>query len=187
MKAGIGVRTDPNTPLPAFLLFTIHSMHLRGTKPMYPRVSTFPTAAKVVLASFALAIVVFLPGCPSDQIAQNFVKGKVTVDGKAASTGSVIFTSADKKEATALISPDGSYMVTNPPVGKVVITLKGSGLAAQKFEVPTKDKMPTGPSKDLLSKASTIIEPPAKYALPDNGINYEVKPGRQEFDLKLSS
>jgi hypothetical protein len=119
-----------------------------------------------------------------------YVKGRVTLQGKAVA-GEVIFTGPDGRKASAKASLDGSFLIQNPPLGMCKITIvQIPGLAPPPPEV-AQDK--AGTIKDKVGggiRGAKPLEwtiPPAKYANPDNGLkSYEVKPGRHEYDIRLT-
>ena len=51
------------------------------------------------------------------------VEGMVTVDGKPANDGTVIFSSAGNRSAAGTIRPDGSYTAEKVPVGDVRVVI----------------------------------------------------------------
>jgi len=116
------------------------------------------------------------------------VSGTVTVKDKPV-VGEITFVGPDGKEVKAPIL-DGKYSVPNPIAGvnKIKITGMGADLAPG---VGAKPMVPKDAAKDMMTKdmskatVGTGVPPPAKYALPDNGLTYEVKSGTQTKDFPL--
>ena len=96
------------------------------------------------------------------------VSGAVRLNGKPLSSGRVTFTNPDKPGAAqyAWIGEDGSYKVTDCPPGPVQITVQTVGYRGAR-------------------SAATPI--PARYANPAaSGLDYVVRPGRQQHDIDLT-
>jgi hypothetical protein len=135
-------------------------------------------------------VMIAVPGCPEankQQLSQNYVKGKVTMQNKPV-MGVLTFTATDGKKGTVTVYGDGNYTIENPPQGKCTITMTAIPGAAP-------PAAGSGDTKDMSDKMAKMMNqgktqeyvfPPAKYASPDNGLKpYEVKPGRQEYDIQL--
>jgi hypothetical protein len=92
----------------------------------------------------------------------------------------VIFIGADGKEEAASIAPDGEYTLSNAPIGPCKIKLTRFPGAATATGPPPKMAvvLPGGPKRGP--------PPPDKYAAPDNGLTYEIKKGKQRFDIQLT-
>ena len=127
------------------------------------------------------AAVVLLPlalGCAGGG-PRAIVSGKVTVDGQPPATGTTVtFVSADGKSVSGAVDTDGSYNVVDAPLGPVKIVVKGvSGgpTAAPK----------SGGDMPGMAAAGRGAPVPPKYASPDNGLTYDVKAGKQDFDIAL--
>jgi hypothetical protein len=112
------------------------------------------------------------------------VEGMVTVDGKPANDGTVIFSGTDNRSAAGAIRPDGHYTAEKVPVGdvKVVIhqmVMKGGG--------PDRP----GPLKGFENPAATDSKPvpiPKKYqSIETSGLTYTVTSGTNDFTIDLSS
>jgi hypothetical protein len=132
--------------------------------------------------SFSLLFAsVVLTGCGSDF---SSVRGHITLDGKPLAAGeniavTVMFypESGRGSPAAGVADEDGYYFVSTGarkglPPGNYVVTL-----SAAEFTPTSDGSMPT--RKDLT---------PARYANPTlSGLRAEVKPGRNTFDIELSS
>ena len=133
------------------------------------------------LCAVSLALLIgAVTGCSSSAAGES-IKGKVTLGDKPVS-GMIVFTGADGKEASAPISADGAYSVSNPSHGALKITITSMGPGPVKG-VPSAVK----PKNDgvLPALPTEGIPPPAKYSKPDNGLTYDFKGGLQTFDLEL--
>jgi hypothetical protein len=108
--------------------------------------------------------------------AKDEVKGKVTLNGQPV-FGTVTFIGADKKELYSPISVNGEYIITNPPKGEGQFLVKGMGA-----DIP-KGNEAKGDPKVKMDKGN---EPPAKYALPNNGLKVTITGGKQEYNLELT-
>jgi hypothetical protein len=130
---------------------------------------------------FLLSVLLWGTGC-GPKGPKNSVSGKVTLNGKAV-TGQVTFIGPDSKEITSAINPDGTYMIPDPPAGQAKIVVKGMpGMPAG--GVPP----PAGKSIDApgATAAEMGVPPPAKYALPDNGLTFNVTGGKQTHNIELT-
>lgn len=132
----------------------------------------------------ALAAVAFagLSGCGGPKEAANSVSGKVTL-GNEPVTGTIFFVAEDGKQAETPITPTGTYVLSNPPLGKCKVLVKGMGGPVGIGPGP-KDM-----NKDLPAMpGAKAAAPPAKYATAaGSDIVYEVKPGKQTFDVPLKN
>jgi hypothetical protein len=113
------------------------------------------------------------------------IEGTVTVDGKPANKGSVIFSSADNRSASGAIQPDGSYLVENVPVGEVRVSflqmLGGPARPGPLQNVPGLDEAPSTP-------AAKPVPIPRKYLnVETSGLRYTVTGGTSEININLSS
>ena len=137
------------------------------------------------LALTALAIAM-LAGCGSGgKDSKNQVTGKVTLDGKPVS-GTVYFQFSDNKELTSPISPtDGTYQIIDAPSGQVKVSIKGGlGGAGPTSKPPAAKGAPEMPE---MGGGAGGVPPPAKYGSPTtSGLTFEVKGGKQTYDIPLT-
>jgi hypothetical protein len=137
---------------------------------------------RLAFGSFALfAGLALLTGCggkKNTEDTKNTVSGKVLLGDKPVN-GTLIFVSADGKEARAPIGPDGSYTLTDPPIGSLKVYIQpGQALVAPKGGEVPKD----GPA------ASGAVQPPAKYqTAASSGLTYDSKAGKQTYDPTLAA
>ncbi len=138
------------------------------------------------LCRFSL-VLLFLPalllvmGCGGKGGAKDSVSGKVVFKGQPVE-GSITFIGANGKEASAPIMSDGTYMVPDPPLGEDKIVIKG---APGMSNAPAR-KIPAMPGKDVTPVAKGT-PPPARYAVPTNGLTFKVTGGKQTYDVRTDA
>ncbi len=128
-----------------------------------------PTAYRLMSVVFCVLIV----GCGSNLAS---ISGKVTLDGKPLTRGTVVFQTNGQAMGHAEIQPDGSYRIKTgdrrglePGTYQVTITAYKS--------LPNADD-PSEPIPDLLT--------PVRYNKPaSSGLTAEVKPDSNTFDFHL--
>jgi hypothetical protein len=125
---------------------------------------------------FLLPGILWAVGCSSDNNPNDFVTGKVTLDGKPVS-GFVIFINASGQETRGIIKLDGTYLLPDLPKGQYQVAVK----AIEAAPTPPDAKM-----KDMPAQTTTGVSPPARYAAPDNGLTCTVTGGKQTYDIKLT-
>ena len=138
-----------------------------------------------------LGLLVLSAGCGPNYKARATVKGKVTLDGKNLTTGTVMFYGKDNLTGSAPIGTDGRYVMNDAPLGDVQVTVSVSkvppmGLGHLK-DAPKGPVMP-GESAPTAGKIpSQIVFIPDKYAkVESSGLTYVVKKGEHEFDIPLT-
>jgi hypothetical protein len=115
------------------------------------------------------------------------VSGTVSYKGEKLGNGNITFVGANEHASTAQIKADGSYEVSNVPVGTV------------KIQIETIPPPPENMSKNLMGMGAPKMEGSkqpdnGKYVkIPDkyknaekSGLTYEVKSGPQTHDINLS-
>jgi len=121
-------------------------------------------------------------GNKSDATGKATVSGKVNVSGKPPVSGTTIeFTSAAGSEtASAPVDADGSYTVTNVPLGECKVIVRGG--------------TPTGPGAVAIGKDASMpgmpqpgagAAVPAKYAQPGQ-LTFNVQKGKNTKDFDLT-
>lgn len=109
------------------------------------------------------------------------ISGKVLYQGKPLPGGYVNFMSEDAKAVikTSEIGDDGSYSVSGMPVGSAKISVQG--LAARNLAtVPGQ-----GGGKGSVPKQKEVYVPPEYGNTETSGLKYDVKSGKQPYDIKL--
>jgi hypothetical protein len=117
------------------------------------------------------------------------VSGKVTLKGQPMAGGTVTFLGADDRGASSPIEPDGTYTVSRVAVGvaRIAVSPPASGPALPKGVKMDPGKMgaPAGaaPADPPGGKKVFIAE---QYQDPTkSGLTYEVKAGRQDYNIDL--
>jgi hypothetical protein len=160
----------------------------------------------LLLASgFALLL-----GCAGCGPATGEVSGTVTYEGKPLKGGSVTFATTDGKNGqTSEIKEDGTYTVHRVLVGPAAITVEtrsllgakgamtpqggrpgqGQGPPAGMRMTPPPGATPEGAVGNPMyqDRSAMYVEIPKRYQDADtSGLNYDVKRGPQNYDIKLS-
>jgi hypothetical protein len=130
-----------------------------------------------LLILLALAAV----GCPGQGGGTGTVEGTVTIDGKPANAGFVVFT-VKGQTVTGPIQPDGNYTAIGVPVGNAEVSLNPpANLPA--VQVPGGTDMP--------QTAGPVAKPipiPKKYLQAgSSGLSTTVKSGKNKYPIELSS
>jgi len=121
-------------------------------------------------------------GCKNEgpAVSANQVSGKVMLGNVPASGATVTFIGAGGKKAGALVDREGKYVVVDAPPGKVQVTVKSMAGAGPALPTPAQVKdAKAGPP------GATSVTVPAKYGEPNNGLTYEVKGGKETYDIEL--
>jgi hypothetical protein len=123
-----------------------------------------------------LVSLTFVAGCSSQE---SSVSGTVYLDETPIGPGSVAFEPiAAGKMATGYVDPSGHYELK---------TNRDEGLAAGKYRVLVIIDNPDAASRDL-RPAAAADRIPAKYTeTSTSGLEYDVAPGENTIDVKLSS
>ncbi len=108
------------------------------------------------------------------------ISGKVLYQGKPLPGGYVNFTSEGAIPATktSSIQEDGSYSVSGMPVGPAKISVQG--LAARRLAA-----LPGQGEKDSQPQQKEVFVPPQYGNTDTSGLKYEVKSGKQPYDIEL--
>jgi hypothetical protein len=137
-------------------------------------------------ACVAGVVQTLLPGCDPSTAT---VSGLVTLRGKPAADGSVVFYCADKQIVRGLIGADGRYSIPNVPFGKTVVTVQSHprvppGLKMQQNLPPAKYGPVLPPSTGDPARPGVTI--PARYALPEeSGLSVVVDRTQLTYDIEL--
>jgi len=136
--------------------------------------------------AFLVALLSGVSGCDSGpKGAKNSVSGKVTLNGEKVA-GTVSFVGSDPAPKETPIKPDGTYQIDDPPTGQVKIVVKGmggpTGAAGAAKPPPGGPEMPSMPGTGMGGAT-----PPAKYGSPaTTPLTYDVKPGKQTYNIELT-
>lgn len=111
------------------------------------------------------------------------VSGKVTFQGRPITSGSVILYCPDKRIVRGVIGPDGSYSISNVPVGEAAVAVR----------LPQPPAPKGGPSVRLPDDESVPQVPPGFAAIPtrygvpeESGLAVRVSGGRVIYDIELT-
>ncbi len=125
------------------------------------------------LAVASLTLFVLL-GCGAPP--RHNLGGKVILGDTAVAEGVVTLHGPDGQTAASSIRPDGAYSIDDPPLGMCQITVQGApGIVSSGGEVH-------GENPEIRVRPSRI---PKKYERLDNGLQVQVRGGRQTHDIVL--
>jgi hypothetical protein len=129
------------------------------------------------LTGVAVAALITIAGC-SNEPPTGEISGKVLVDGKPATLGSITFIPTDGKTSTAggEIKPDGTYGF-KAPVGNMKVEIRVPKVVGKQKIYDT----PDSPIQDVMEETL-----PDKYNNTTE-LTYEVKAGKQEKDWNVST
>ncbi len=141
---------------------------------------------------FMLGISLAAVGCGGSSSAT--ITGKVYYNDAPLKGGNVSFMTKDQKVIRlSEISEDGGYTIEKMPTGEALITVDTSGLKppAQKMPAnkppPGKEPPPGYKPPDFEERAKRYVPIPDRYSDPkQSGLTYQVKGGKQQFDIKLT-
>lgn len=131
-----------------------------------------------------LPLLIVIVGCGTGG-SGTVVSGKVTHKGDPVNA-ELVFIDGKSKEYKAPVMPDGSYSISDLPLGEYKVVVK-AGLAPI-LGAPANQNAPGGIVPETIKGTTPLpkaVAPPAKYATPDNGLTYTVKSGKQQKDFNL--
>ena len=143
------------------------------------------------ICSFVLccSALLCLSGCGKK--AKATVNGKVRFNQNPLTAGTVTFIDADGHSGSGTIKSDGSYTVTDAPVGEATITVftPPPSVAAQGQRMPAHKGMPKEflpPGQDQ-GRAVPTVSVPEKYQKKESSpLKFTVTPGSQNHDIDLT-
>jgi hypothetical protein len=107
------------------------------------------------------------------------LSGTVRLDNKIVNYGAVTFHSADGTKKKVVIAADGTYRVTDLPMGEVKIAVTTGA-------PPTPFAAPGGGNGEPIKFVK--IDLPSRYNDPSKSdLSYVFKAGKQQFDIDLKS
>lgn len=140
------------------------------------------------LGVLCLLVPLALAGCTSKR---GTVSGVVTYKGQPLGNGTVSFVSADGKGTTGAIQPDGHYQVNDAPLGPVTISVvtvppPPDASAPKGWGGLGKVTDPNLVGGGAAGSAGKYVKIPDKYKdAKSSGLTYDVKGGKQKFDIEL--
>ena len=147
---------------------------------------------------FSIVVLCLAGGCGPDYKARGVVKGKVTYNKKALTSGTVMFYAASNNiTSSAVIDLEGNYVMNDAPLGEVKITVTVTALppgkpmnyGPGKAGAEGESKDPTGVSESIpiMSKMpATILRIDEKFSKPDtSGQSFTVEKGEQTHNIEL--
>ena len=158
-------------------------------------------SGRLMLAAAVLVpvVLVLVSGCGPDYKARGAVKGRVTVNKKPLTSGTIMFYGANGITASGSIDTEGNYVIADAPVGDCQVTvtvpntmdpsvrarLKGKGPAMPELKGPPDAASPALPSAPAVPKEIVPID--AKYSKTEtSGLKFKVeKGGDQTFNIEL--
>jgi hypothetical protein len=136
------------------------------------------------LSASLLALVFLSPGCGP---ARGDVSGRVRLEGKAVTSGTVMLIGRDGVPHYGEIAEDGNFAVTDVLAGPATATVSSPDPNHQATKGPRKkganDKERSGPTE---AQKRSWFALPARYADPQqSGIEINVAPGANHHDIEL--
>jgi hypothetical protein len=139
-----------------------------------------------MLVAFGAAV--FAAGCDAPK---GTVTGFVKYKDKIVKGGTVTFVAKGGASGSSPIAEDGSYTVSNIPVGDVQITVETASMKPSGMDVGHKYKPPPGAPPEAAAgmggkSKDRYVQIPDSYNNPStSGLTYTVKSGNQEFPIDL--
>jgi hypothetical protein len=156
--------------------------------------SRIALAARACVLGLLLVVLAAPAGCSSK--AKGVVKGKVTFNNRPVVMGTVAFVADDNRTGSGTISRDGSYTVTDAPVGKVkiVVTVPQRGpMMGRGFSMPKPPKDMKMPAEMQPPDGTDLKDPGGQVPIPDKytkaettPLEYTVTRGEQTHDIPLT-
>jgi hypothetical protein len=116
-------------------------------------------------------------GCSTGGPTRNSLSGQVLLDGRPVTDGVVTLHGPGGAEATSSIRADGSYVVDDPPLGVCQITVRAE---------PAGVSVEPAAHGEEARRATAASGIPKRYERPGNGLEVDVKPGRQTHTIALT-
>jgi hypothetical protein len=112
------------------------------------------------------------------------ITGKVTYNNKPVTSGEVVFLAQDGHASVhAPIRPDGSFTVTNAPVGPVQVAVDNP--PPTKVQATSKNRHDPE-VREAWQQAAHYVATPPKYGDPkQSGLNFDARPGSNEYNITL--
>jgi hypothetical protein len=148
------------------------------------------------------ALCAIVIGCGPDYKARAVVKGKVTMGKQALTAGTVTFFGPYDIVSSAVIEEDGTYVMSDAPIGDCKVTVKvnappGGFGGGPKSGMPqwakiagadeSKDPSGSGSAIPVLGKIpKKVIRIPDKFEKTEtSGLTYKVEAGEHVYNIEL--
>jgi len=143
-------------------------------------------------------VVGVLCGCGGSSVAPSRISGRVTYKGAPVPAGGIAFHSEDKGVYPCALSPDGSYSITDVPVGKMVVTIDTEFLNPAKKVKDYGGKGAAGYAERLAAEkaagiqageksSGTYMKIPEKYSTPKTSpLIVTIESGKQTREFELT-
>jgi hypothetical protein len=159
------------------------------------------SSSRIVLAARGCVLALFLlvlaapAGCTSK--AKGVVTGKVTFNKRPVTMGNVAFVGENNRTGSGVISRDGTYTVSDAPVGdvKIVVTVphRPPMMMGRGPNMPKAPKDMKMPADMMQPDGSDLKDPGSQIPVPDKYTKAETTPlsftvikGEQTHDIVLS-
>jgi hypothetical protein len=130
-----------------------------------------------VRLTILLSAALFVTGCGARP---GRLTGRVTYQGAALPSGSVLVHAADGNVYAAALAADGTFAVDGVPPGPARVTVRSHPRIPPALLGPDRNK-PAG------REAARFVRIPARYGQPDrSGLTWRVRPGAQTCDFDLT-
>jgi hypothetical protein len=149
---------------------------------------------KTLLGCLVCAVLALAPGCASEtrpKLTGGKVAGKVTLDGKAVTGGTITLYQNNGKRVLIPIGPEGDFISPNVPVGEVRVSIETES-AKMPAEAPDEIAMPKNIDPEM-AKFMEQFKKPAYVAIPKryndpgtSGLTITITQGKQARDFDLT-
>jgi hypothetical protein len=159
------------------------------------------SSSRILLAgrACALALLLFVLAAPAGctSRATGVVSGKVIFNNRPVKMGNVAFVADNNRSGSGVIKPDGTYTVSDAPVGKVKIVVtvptRGPMMGGRGIGMPPPPKDMKMPAEMKPPDGFDLKNPGPQIPLPDRYTKAETTPleftvtkGEQTHDIALT-
>ncbi|HTU18925.1 MAG TPA: hypothetical protein VMG10_12770 [Gemmataceae bacterium] len=142
-----------------------------------------PRARHVFLYILVVVLPAAVAGCGSKT---GTVEGKVSVDGRPANGGIVIFSGAEGRSSPGTIHEDGTYQADDVPVGPVKVAIMPD-MRMGSDGSPARPPLPGTPAAAPSSAAVPVLIPRKYTKVDTSGLTLTVQGGKNSFDIVMTS
>jgi hypothetical protein len=109
------------------------------------------------------------------------IRGRVTVQGKPLTTGTVLFLGSDNRVATGSIGPDGHYVANHASMGTLRVAVQSLRPAQVRAAMQRPKDAPPLPGR-----ITNLVPVPQKYQSPETSeLTCTVQQKEQEYNIDL--